>query len=87
MGSAISVNKTKSNEKYLIKDREKNEEIYTDISYVFNTDTSYVLNNTSEKPSEKPSENTSQKPVTCKDKTQFICPNNHSNCKNQRCWW
>lgn len=71
MGSTISVNKTKSNEKYLIKDNENNEEIYTDISY--------VLNNTSEKPSEKP--------VTSKDKTQFKCPNHHSNCKNQRCWW
>ena len=79
MGSTISINKTKSNEKYLIKDREKNKEIYTDISYVFNTDTSYLLNNTSE--------NTSEKPVTSKDKTQFKCPNNHSNCKNQRCWW
>jgi hypothetical protein len=67
MGSTISMNKTKPSEKYVIKDRENNEETYTDISYILN--------------------NTSEKPVSSKDKTQFICPNQHLNCKNERCWW
>ena len=67
MGSTISINKTKPNEKYLSNDIENNEETYTDISYILN--------------------DSSEKPIQPKNTTYFQCPNHHSNCKDQRCWW